>query len=298
MRTGIGTVFACVIAVGCGSKSGGGADAGSDASTYVPPYAQCMGTGQPPAPPAGSLCLVNPMQPPGTSPIAVIEHEFVTYMGIPAVHISVVFDPTFADNTYGANAVGWSRARKFGDLVGSDHAVITVLDSLGTEVLRFNLDYITADSTAPCGYRCLGVDGGDGKLLVGMRSAILGFTSSLDRNLNERGYCGYLTDSPATDENCTPNPAAPDWDFRIVYEVWIDVAAFSPGAFGSAYMSNVHASPSKAATNTVDTTPGECPCIPIDNYQCDEPPGGPCTTNDQCPTEQFCYDGQCLPIIR
>lgn len=229
-------------------------------------------------------------------PIAIIEHEFVTFMGVDAVHISIVFDPSFADNTYGANAIGWNK-HSFGDLVGSDHAEVSVLDSQGSLVLQFNLDYITADSTAPCGYSCLGVDGGDGKMLLGPREAILGYTSSLDRNLNERGYCQYTTDSPATDANCTPNPAAPNWDFRVVYEVWIALSFFNPNPFGSAYMSFVHASPSKLSTNTVETQPEECPCVPIDNYSCNAPPGGGCTTNNDCPTEQFCYDGQCIPVI-
>lgn len=265
---------------------------------YHPPYEECAGSAAPTQPPSGSLCLGGTTTPPTDPPIAVIEHELVNYMGVEAVHIRVIFDPKFADNTYGVNAVGWNRDHKFGDLVGSDHATIAVVDSQGNEVLKFDLDYISEDPNAPCGYSCLGVDGGEGEMILGPRDAILGWTTSIDQNLNDRGYCSFLMDSPATDENCTPNPAAPDWDFRVVYEVWIRLSVFTPNPFGSAYMSFVHASPSKLSTNTVTTVPEECPCIPIDNNQCeDPPPGGGCTTNADCPTEQFCYEGQCVPII-
>jgi hypothetical protein len=137
-------------------------------------------------------------------------------------------------------------------------------------------------------------------MILGDRAAILGYGSSLDQNINERGYCGYLTDSPATDAACTPNPAAPDWDFRVVYDVWIAVSAFTPEPFGSAYMSFVHASPSKASTNTVEIEPAECPCTEIDPNDCTEPPpgGGDCTSNTDCGTEEFCTDdGHCVPIV-
>lgn len=284
------------VVFGCGGNSSGGS--GDDQPPYKPPYDNCAGTAMPPPPPSGSLCLDNPTQPPGSPPIAVIEQWFETYMGVPAVHIRVTFDPTFADNTYGANQVGWPKGHKFGDLTGSDHAEITALDSQGNVVLQFDLDYLSADPNGTCGYSSLGVDGGEGKVLVGPRDAILGWSTSMDANFNEHGYCDYLVDSPATDENCTPNPDAPLWDFRMMYEVWIAASAFGPNVFGSAYMSEVHASPSKAMTNTVETAPGECPCIPIDNNQCAEPPGGGCTTNSDCPTEQFCYDMQCIPKIQ
>jgi hypothetical protein len=291
-------ISACsVFAIAC-SFSHGRDDGSQPTPPYQPPFAGCAGGNGGTTPPAGSLCIAQPTQPPMSDPLAVIEQELVTYMGVPAMHISVVFDPHFADNTYGTTAMGWTK-HSFNDLVGSDHSEITVLDSQGTMILKFDLDYITADAHAPCGYRCLGVDGGDGKMLFGPRSAILGYTSSLDRNLNERGYCQYTMSSPATDANCTPNPDAPNWDFRVVYEVWIDLAAFHPNTFGSAYMSFVHASPSKLSTNTVETQPEPCPCVAIDTNQCDSPPpGGGCTSNSECPSEQFCYDAQCIPVIQ
>jgi hypothetical protein len=284
-----------LVLTACTGTTGAGDPA--DTPPYIPPFQDCAGTGISPLPPSGSLCLVNPVMP-VSPPLAVIEHEHVTYQGVDAIHIRVILDPLFVDNTYGTTAVDWGRSHTFRDLVGSDRATIVVLDSSGTVVFDFDLDYISMDPAAPCGYRSLGVDGGEGKLRIGNRSAIVGWTSSLDRNLNERGHC-LTTDSPATDASCTPNAAAPDWDFRVVYEVWLALDAFQP-AFGSAHMSFVHASPSKADTNTVTVEPGECPCVELDRYQCDppsSPPPGGCSAHSDCPSETFCYENHCIPVI-
>jgi hypothetical protein len=303
MRAAI--VGVLVLVVGCSvdlsgdDGAGGGSDSGS--GVYVPPYENCSGDDQS-VPPQGSLCLDDPVAPTTDPPLAVIEHQFVTYKGVPAVYVRVVFDPQFVDNTYGVNKLGYIKGHSFGDLLESDHAEIKMLDKQGNLILDFNEDYLSPDPNAPCGYSCLGVDGGEGMMLVGDRAAILGWSSSIDRNLNERGYCSFTTDSPATDAMCTPNPAAPDWDFRVIYEVWVALDAF-PNGFGSAYMSFVHASPSKYPDKTVTVVPGECPCIEIDINTCEptgggeQPPGGGCTTNTDCPTEQFCYNMQCIPAI-
>jgi hypothetical protein len=294
------TLLLVIAVLGCGgSKSSSDSNPEIDApKQYKEPYADCAGMPMT-MPPANSLCLGNPTAPTGTPPIAVIEHSFVTYMNKSAIYIRIIFDPTFADNTYGANTVGWSRAHTFRDLVGSDHATVTVLDTTGNVALQFDLDYITADASAPCGYKCLGVDGGEGRMITGPRSAILGYMSSIDRNINERGYCSFIVDSPATDAMCTPNPAAPNWDFRVVYEVWLDAAYFAAPmpAFGSSHMSFVHASPSKASTNTVTTKPETCPCTEIDPNDCGPPTGGSCTTSTECNSESFCYEGSCVPIV-
>src|SRR5262249_8747945 len=115
------------------------------------------------------------------------------------------------------------------------------------------------DPSSPCGYGTLGVRGGEGKMLVGNASAILAVATSLDRNLNGCGYCSYTTDSPATDASYTPNAAAPRWDYRGVYEVWIDRSALGSAGFGEATLENVHASPSKAEKDTQSVTRGDCP---------------------------------------
>jgi hypothetical protein len=44
-----------------------------------------------------------------------------------------------------------------------------------------------------------------------------------------------------------------------VYEVWIDGAAFGSAGPGDTLLENVHASPSKAASNTVAVQKGTCP---------------------------------------
>jgi hypothetical protein len=106
-------------------------------------------------------------------------------------------------------------------------------------------------------------------MLVGDSKYILGSTSSLDRNLNGCGYCksaacgGDCTSlSPATDAKWTPNSGAPNWDYRVVYEVWVDAAAFGTAGFGGASISFVHASPSKASSNTVIVVPRPCDGCP------------------------------------
>ena len=296
-----------VLSVGCGgdddegdgnnpgADGGGGGGDNDAAASYEPPYGNCAGE-EDTTPPDAELCLHDESNP-DADPIAVIEYEFVTYQGQDAVHISLIFDPTFADNTYGANAVGWeTHDHKFKDLVGSDHATIIALDKDGQPIFDLDVDYLSADPDAACGYSCLGPFGGEGNVNAGDPEAILGWTSSISLNLNERGYCeDYLEDSPATDASCTPNADAPDWDYRVVYELWLALSAFEPAGFGSAYMSEVHASPSKYDTNTVEVDPRTC------EDDCQDPDGcggGECTPDgDECEDYEFCYDGECVPVV-
>jgi hypothetical protein len=234
-----------------------------------------------------------------------------TINGQRVIHLRVTFDPAFVDNTYGANACcGWpgtggggststsatggaggagtmmpgkmpgmmmpGKAGKsghtFDDLVGSDHVELLLTDGMGKTVMDFKVDYITADSSSACGYHTLGVSGGEGKMIQGDASAVLKVATSLDRNLNGCGYC-YTTDSPATDEKYTPNSAAPAWDYRVVYEVWLSLDTFGSAGFGQAYITNVHASPSKLANNTVEVEATPCP------PDWDTPTGGSCPPN-------------------
>ncbi len=296
--------LALAFLVACGSNGSDGDDnaagvdagpAGQDPAPQPLPFAQCAGEsdqsglGEP-------VCFDPQGSDPVAPPIAAIEHEFVSYEGADAVHIRVTFDPRFVDNTYGANAIGWNR-HTFKDLVGSDHAEVLLLDTAGAVVIDAKIDYLSQDASAPCGYSSLGVTGGEGRMLVGDAGAVLGWMTSLDRNLNERGYCAYTVDSPATDESCTPNMAAPDWDFRVVYELWVALAPFTAG-FGSAHLNFVHASPAKGGTNTVDIDPADCPddfCNDPDG--CDNGPGDTCSDANPCSTHEFCYEGRCLPII-
>ncbi|HWO14785.1 MAG TPA: hypothetical protein VNN80_35020, partial [Polyangiaceae bacterium] len=68
--------------------------------------------------------------------------------------------------------------------------------------------------------------------------------------------------SPTTDALYTPDPSATDWDFRVAYEIWVSAEAFGAAGFGSALIENVHASPSKLSSNTVDVKPAPCPSDP------------------------------------
>src|SRR5205814_3420874 len=182
----------------------------------------------------GTLCLgstmVNFSLPAGT-----IEYLEETTNGKTYYRFRVTFNPGFVDNTYGTSSVGWMmpRGHWWKDLVKSDHAELQLFDGNGTLVLQFKLDYITQDPSRPCGFGTLGIHGGDGAIVSGNPAYVLAAASSLDRNLNACGYCmspacpggDCRVNSPTTDLNYTTNPQAPNWDFRVVYEAWIDPAA-------------------------------------------------------------------------
>jgi hypothetical protein len=228
-----------------------------------------------PIAPPSIVCFSGEGDPTPDDPAAVIEHIIEEINGKKYIHLRVTFDPRFADNTYGVNAVGWGgeplsppldgkKAPKakgghtFKDLVGSDHVELLLIDDAGNIVMDFKLDYISEDPSSPCGYATLGVNGGEGKMLIGDAADIAAVATSLDRNLNGCGYCSTV-DSPVTDQNFSLDPAAPNWDYRVVYEVWIAYDAFEGIGFGGAFLPSVHASPSKASSNTLDVTPTPCP---------------------------------------
>ena len=241
------------------------------------------------APPA-TICYTGEGDLTPNDPSSVIEQVIETIDGKTYLHLRVTFDPRFVDNTYGVNASsGWvnkmmaapkagmpggamggkappppkdgmaaKAAHTFDDLVGSDHVELVLVDSKGNTVLDFKVDYISQKADAPCGYGTLGVSGGEGKMITGDASAVVAVATSIDRNLNSCGYC-LITDSPASDDNFAINASAPNWDYRVVYEVWIDFATFKGQGFGGAYIPQVHASPSMASTNTIDVEPTHCP---------------------------------------
>jgi hypothetical protein len=154
--------------------------------------------------------------------------------------------------------MGGPHGHTFKDLVESDHLELELFDKAGNDDLHIAVDYISVDPSKPCGYGTLGVTGGEGQVFSGSASDVLAVATSLDRDLNGCGYC--LTESsPATDSNYTPNPQYPKWDFRVVYELWIDAATFGSSGFQKALVSFVHASPSKIGTPTLDVTPMSCP---------------------------------------
>ena len=277
------------VATSPGPHFGGGGPTSRPLTTGCAPNtaAQCGGTcemsgGTPVtvlAPPA-TICYAGQGDLTPNDPTGVIEQVIETIDGKTYLHLRVTFDPHFVDNTYGVNASsGWlnrvmagpmggkagpmggmaaKAAHTFDDLVGSDHVELVLADSKGDTVLDFDVDYVSQKNDAPCGYGTLGVSGGEGKMITGNASAIVAVATSIDRNLNGCGYC-LITDSPKTDDNFTPDASAPNWDYRVVYEVWVDFSVFKGRGFGGAYIPDVHASPSMASTNTIEVTPNPCP---------------------------------------
>jgi hypothetical protein len=272
--------------------------------------------------PDPQVCYYDKNDP--TQLAATLEQVLECVEGTDSVHIRLTFHPWFVDNTYGETAIGWDAreammpmmpmagpmgmpvdmmgkpkpmampkpkmgkgGHTFKDLLGSDHAEITLKDGAGNVVLQFKEDYISEDPSSPSGYGSLGVTGGEGKVIVGNAASVVQWTTSIDINLNDRGYASYTENSPATDDKFTANADTPEWDYRVVYEAWIDIDAFGSAGFGGASIEFVHASPSKAQSNTLEVEPGDCPCNHGDpDETCgDTPPpdGGttdPCLDND------------------
>jgi hypothetical protein len=194
----------------------------------------------------------------GDMPAATMEYALEVRDGGDVIHTRLTFSPEFVDNTYGQNVIGWEghkQGHQFEDLYRSDHAELLFRDEHRTEVLRFKQDYL---SEAPTGYANLGL-GGDGELITGSASWLKATATSIDRNLNERGYTSYTVDSPPTNASFAASAEAPDWDYRVVYEAWVDKAAFGSVGFGEVRVESVHASPSKLPTDTLDVYPKECP---------------------------------------
>ncbi|HSY23447.1 MAG TPA: hypothetical protein VK841_15070, partial [Polyangiaceae bacterium] len=230
-----------------------------------------------------------------TTPLAFVEQDEEIIGGKDLAHVRLTLNPDFVDNTYGANAVGWggtdaggpgmgmaSHGHTFFDLIDSDHAEFDFADAKGDIVLAFDEDYCSADANAPSGYACLGVSGGDGAMITGSASSVEYYATSLDRDLNACGYEQYTTDSPPTDASYTPSPEAPDWDFRVVYDVWVLESALPAGWTVS--IPYVHASPSKLqSTYTVTAAP--CPPLHCVGEGCN--PGGTCVG-------PWCDAGSCV----
>jgi hypothetical protein len=203
-------------------------------------------------------------------PAAIVEYLHETAAGQNYYRFRITFDPSFVDNTYGDTAIGWgTKGHTWKDLLGSDHAELELFDNSHAMVAQLKIDYIGIDTAQTCGYSSLGVNGGDGKMLIGDSKWVLGSSSSLTRNLGGCGYCessacggDCRVNSPSTDEQWSSNSATPNWDYRVRYEVWVDAAAFGTSGFGGVNVSYVHASPSKQTNNTITVIPGPCPPPP------------------------------------
>ena len=129
------------------------------------------------------------------------------------------------------------------------------VDKSGKEILRAKFDYFSESDNTVSGYDCLGIIDGDGKVLTGDKNAVLDATSSLDRNFSELN-CVFTTDSPTAAE-------CPNWENRVVYEMWIAASAFGNAGFEKPVMNEVHASPSKLDVASVPSFEGPCPLGPF-----------------------------------
>jgi hypothetical protein len=242
-------------------------------------------------------------------PSATVEHIMEVVNGQEYIHLRVIFDPDFVDTIYGECSAefGWKSkmgpggmtgpggmeteekpGHTFKDLVGSDHVELKLENCEGDLSMHFRVDFISEDADAPCGYANLGVTGGEGEMIVGDAESVLAVGTSIDRNMNGCGYCDTENSPCPSSEVFAPSAEVPEWDFRMVYELWIDPDAFGGAGFCKPIIEYVHASPAKAENNTIEVLPEDCPPPPDDgtcppNYElfltsegeliCGGPPG-------------------------
>lgn len=209
----------------------------------------------------------NPIAPPnggqncfsGVNPQVFAKSYWTVNANSQTVTLRVTFAKSFVDNCYKAsgNADNWTRSHTFNNLLGSDHLIWSIRDANGVEKLAFKQDYISASNLFPSGYGTLGFGGDGGDPSVGNASDVLSFRTSLSTNFNDFGYI-YTNDSPPTDTNYTPNPAAPNWIYDTWYEVTVKSSVFGSAGFGFVNVASVHASPSKTGNNTETITNNPC----------------------------------------
>ncbi len=209
-------------------------------------------------------------------PQATVEHITEINQGEEYVHLRVIFDPDFVDTTYGqcSAETGWNpkRPHSLADLYKSDHVELMLYDCADALAMHFKVDFVEAGMDTSCGYATAGVSGGDGSMFVGDAADVLAVATSLDRNMNGCGYCEE-TESPCPGEVGTwqPSPVSPEWDFRMVYELWIKAEAFGDAGFCRSDIDYVHASPAKSSSDTILVEPDDCP--PPADPPSDQPPG-------------------------
>ncbi|MEP7115867.1 MAG: SdrD B-like domain-containing protein, partial [Ilumatobacteraceae bacterium] len=202
------------------------------------------------------VCYQSPTKPEVTA-----SQSWTINQANQTVTIRTTFAKTFVDNTYGTNAVSWPNGHTFGNLTGSDKVQLALYDASNVKKMEFKVDYISASSAASSGYKCLGVTGGEGGMLLGSATDVVSARTSLDVNLNDYGYV-LITNSPATNASYAPNATYPNWIYDVWYEVTVKLSAF-PGGFGKPLVTDIHASPSKTGNNTEIVT--EVPCPPCPN---------------------------------
>lgn len=271
------------LAPGCGPET---------AQECTPPGSGCdngalLGTSKVEVKDAGAVCFYGEGL---ETPSATIEHITEVVNGKEYVHIRVIFDPDFVDTVYGecSAETGWGeRGHTFRDLVGSDHTELKLYNCDDDLSMHMKVDFISQDEESSCGFANLGVTGGEGEVIVGNAEDVLAVGTSIDRNLNGCGYCddeanaqqmmgmgmmGKDAEQPQSPcpsaEGYAPSEDAPEWDFRMVYELWISADAFGNAGFCRPVIESVHASPSKAESNTIIVEADDCPPPPNDDPNC------------------------------
>lgn len=146
-------------------------------------------------------------------------------------------DKGVIDNTYGTNASStWCGGHTFSSFLTGNKAEFQFFDGKGNLVLDFYADYLSPSSSFPSGYGSLGL-GGDGGMVLGNKSYVVSINTTLANNLNQNGFTGYTTNSPAA--------GVTGWDTVDGYTVVINPAVFGSNGFGSVTVPNVWDTPSK-----------------------------------------------------
>jgi hypothetical protein len=250
-----GHTYRLVFMVHDGDQNKTGGDVGETCTTIHIPDNNCIPVIPPPPPPPPPP-TVNKVCYTGTSHSYVkASQEWTINTTTNQLTVRTTFSKNFVDNTYGISAIGWPSGHTFSQLVGSDNLQMALYDANNVKKMEFKLDYITASSGVSSGYKCLGVTGGEGMMILGNASSVISATTSIDKNLNTFGYA-LTTNSPSTNSSYTPNASYPNWIYDVWYEVTVDLAPFGSAGFGRPLITSVHASPSKTGSNTelvVDT---------------------------------------------
>ena len=177
-------------------------------------------TSEPTGTTSGSICFYGPITTTTTTtastPAATIEYLHETAGGQEYYRFRIIFDPAFVDNTYGVNAIGWvTKGHTFKDLVGSDHAELSLFDGTPTLVSMFDIDYITANAASACALRRAGRQRRRGEDAGGRREIrprvddVAGSQSERLRLLQELRVRRRLHRRLAGDRRATTRPTPP-----------------------------------------------------------------------------------------
>ena len=234
-----GHTYRLVFMVHDGDQNKTGGDVGEACTTIHIPEADCI-----PAPQTTSkICYTG-----SVNKNLKVSQQWTLNPSANQAIIRTTLSKTFADNTYGTNAIGWPSGHTFNQMVSSDNLQMSLFDANNVKKMEFAIDYLSSSNTVPSGYKSLGVSGGEGSLIIGNASDIVSVTTSLDKNFNSYGY-KLTTNSPATNASYTPNASYPSWIYEVWYEVTVKLSAFGSAGFGRPKISSINATPNKTGNS-------------------------------------------------